>query len=308
MENEVRDGFLVSKKRQELWNVQKEILSYFDNFCAKNNIRYFVADGTLLGAVRHKGYIPWDDDIDLYMFREDYNKLLLLEKYFSNNTYFLQSSFNDKLVRSHIQVRKNNTTCLLKGDFKTKHNCGIFIDIFPIDKVPIDKEERRNFYNHIKKYYKKIEMPNKKVGINKKHLACIYNTFIYPFRYFFYKLKILIMGGKKRVLNNFDNLCNKYNDSDSKLIACVSFNSMISNYDMVFNISDYKSTIDLPFEELKVKCPIGYKSILEREYGNYMVFKKGENAHGDMFFDINKDYKYYLKKNRKDFIKLFKPF
>ena len=308
MKEEIRDGFVVSIERKKLWNVQKEILNYFDNFCSKHNIRYFVADGTLLGAVRHKGFIPWDDDIDLYMFREDYNKLLSLEKKCSNETYFLQSSFNDKLMRSHIQIRKNNTTCLLKGDYKTKHHCGIFIDVFPIDKVPVDKGERIIFYDKLKKYYKKIEMPTKKAGFNKKKLSFIYNTFIFPIISFLYNIKILLLGGKKNVMKHFDNLCSKYNKTNSNLVSCVSFNSMISSYDMVFEIDDFKDIVELPFEELKVKCPIGYESILKVEYGDYMVYKKGGSAHGDMFFDVDKDYRYYLKKKRKDFIELFKPF
>ena len=119
---------------------------------------------------------------------------------------------------------------------------------------------------------------------------------------------MLLLGGKKNVMKHFDNLCSKYNKINSNLVACVSFNSMISSYDMVFEIDDFKDIVELPFEELKVKCPIGYESILKVEYGDYMVYKKGGSAHGDMFFDVDKDYRYYLKKKRKDFIELFKPF
>ena len=308
MNDEIRDGFLVTKERKGLWNVQKEILDYFDNFCTKHKIRYFVADGTLLGTIRHKGYIPWDDDIDLYMFRDDYNKLLSLENKFSNNMYFLQSSFNDKIVRNHIQIRKNNTTCLLKGDFKAKYHCGIFVDIFPMDKVPSNKGERIKFYNHVKRYYNKITMPTKKAGF-KKHFVWIYNLFMFPLISFLYKLKILLMGGKLHVLKRFDSICSKYNKNDSKYVTCVSFNSIDQRYyNIVFDINDFRDIVELPFEDIKVKCPVGYDSILKNEYDDYMVFKVGENAHGNMFFDIDKDYKYYLKKSRKEFINLFKPF
>ena len=70
--NEVREGFFVSSMMKRAWAAQIEVLEEFEKMCKENNIRYFAAYGTLLGAVRHGGFIPWDDDIDIWMLREDY--------------------------------------------------------------------------------------------------------------------------------------------------------------------------------------------------------------------------------------------
>ena len=74
--DEIRDGFLVTQSRKKIWNKSLEIWSVLDRICQKYNIRYYADYGTLLGAVRHKGFIPWDDDLDFVMFRQEYERFL----------------------------------------------------------------------------------------------------------------------------------------------------------------------------------------------------------------------------------------
>ena len=80
-QEEVRDGYLVSAKMKALWAIQLDLLNEFDRVCKKYDLRYILEFGTLLGAIRHKGFIPWDDDLDVSMLREDYDKLMALIRY-----------------------------------------------------------------------------------------------------------------------------------------------------------------------------------------------------------------------------------
>lgn len=114
--------------------VQAEILEKFADFCEEKDLSYQLFGGTLLGAIRHKGFIPWDDDIDIAMARDDYEKLLKLWDNKQNKKYFLQNQYTDpEYHRLFSRLRKNGT--LFKQD-KYKHldiHHGIFIDIFPLD-------------------------------------------------------------------------------------------------------------------------------------------------------------------------------
>lgn len=137
---------------KKLHEVQVEILDEIDKICKENNINYFLVAGTLLGAVRHKGFIPWDDDVDIGMLREDYNKFkeLCLNSDVLNKKYFLHSLETDENYwLPFMKVRKNNTTF---GEKFIKHldtHKGIFVDIFPYDNVKYEN----NFFQKIRSFF-----------------------------------------------------------------------------------------------------------------------------------------------------------
>ena len=126
---------LTNEQRNVLKNTQLELLDEFKNFCDTHNLRFYLFGGTLLGAIRNNGFIPWDDDIDVCMPRDDYNKFL--EFYKENDKYFLQSTQTDKYYFYHfVKLTKKNT---VYDEFMTQHlktKKGIFIDIFPINGYP----------------------------------------------------------------------------------------------------------------------------------------------------------------------------
>lgn len=121
---------------KKLQGVLLELLSVIDQVCAENNLRYYLFYGTLLGAVRDGGFIPWDDDADIVMPREDYEKLLSLPVSKWPDGYFLQSPYSEKYGRfAFAKLRKNGTTCIDPHHRHIKMHQGIFIDIFPLDNV-----------------------------------------------------------------------------------------------------------------------------------------------------------------------------
>ena len=119
LEEEVRCGYTVSVEMKKLWAVELDLLAEFDRVCRKHGLTYFVDSGTLLGAVRHKGFIPWDDDIDVAMFREDYRKLPRIAAQEFQHPYFFQTPFTDPgLVMGGSRLRNSDTTLI--SDFENQ--------------------------------------------------------------------------------------------------------------------------------------------------------------------------------------------
>jgi lipopolysaccharide cholinephosphotransferase len=134
MENIDNHSYDVQKN---LWKVEQEILDVIHNVCEKNNLRYSLAYGTLLGAVRHHGFIPWDDDVDIMMPRDDYEKLKNIWKECAPENYILEDyHICHEYSNNFAKVRKDNTTFLqLESERNKSYHKGIFVDIFPFDRV-----------------------------------------------------------------------------------------------------------------------------------------------------------------------------
>lgn len=129
-----------------LQKTQIEILNVIDRVCRENNLHYSLYAGTLLGAVRHKGFIPWDDDLDICMSREDYNRFFTAWNQEKPEGYILQNKENTPaFTQSFTKIRKDHTTFLQSEKEANAYHTGIFVDIFPIDRIP-DGKVYRIFY------------------------------------------------------------------------------------------------------------------------------------------------------------------
>lgn len=148
-EEEIRCNYTISKKMKEVWAIELDLLNEIIRVCVKYDIRYYAIGGTLLGAIRHEGFIPWDDDIDIAMSREDYDKLCLVAQKEICEPYFCQTIQSDYGSRPFIRVRNSQTTGIQRQEVGSKvpYNQGIFIDIFPWDNIPEDKLLR---YKYVK--------------------------------------------------------------------------------------------------------------------------------------------------------------
>ncbi len=122
------------------------MLDEVERICKANGLKYFADSGTLIGAIRHEGYIPWDDDIDLVMLREDYDKFVQIAPDWLKEDLVLQTVYTEKnYLSGHAQIRNSKTCGCNEEDKKAGYNCGIFIDIFPLDGMPKTEKERKSW-------------------------------------------------------------------------------------------------------------------------------------------------------------------
>lgn len=274
-------NFIVSTKRKKIWQKELDILEKIIQICEKNNIQYSLSGGSLLGAVRHQGYIPWDDDIDIIMKRKEYNNFLNIAEKEFKYPYFIQYYKTEKnYIRGHAQIRNSETTAILENE-NDCFNKGIFVDIFPLDNVPDNNLIKNIFLKNI--ILKKRIIMIKKSKSNKN-------------------LKDMIKGIIKRRFNlekliyKYEKYIQKYNNKKTKQSGAIGY----LPYEFKYDNSWFENYIELPFEYLNVKCIKDYDKLLTRQYGNYMEIPKDKNGnkHGNILFDTEKSYKEYEKEKK----------
>lgn len=289
LEPETRNGYYISADMKKVWAVEMQLLKKLLEVCEKHHLRIWAEGGTLLGAVRHHGYIPWDDDIDMAMLREDYDKLQAIAKEEFKAPYFFQSGYTDLFPSGMTKLRMDGTAAIEKNRIHRKHHHGIFIDLFPLDTMPDNYQEMQVFINTSNILHRDII------------LYCDYHfTFPYskPKMYaLLNKIKIKIKGFHK-VFGEYDNFVKKYNNQDHGNVSLISW---LYNDHYLRRKDWYKDTLYTPFENIMIPIPIDYHKILSKQYGdNYMTPLHSPAMHeGFEFISANVSYKeaYHIIKN-----------
>lgn len=235
----------------EMHQLLLRMLECIHEYCIANNIRYSLGGGTLLGAIRHKGFIPWDDDVDIMMPRPDYERFLegFQGKY---EHYVLQHWKNDKDYPLLYAKVYDNRTCLVGG----KYIKGIYVDVFPIDGLPpVRKQKVYWCWYRISSLFERIPMMSfGRMSWKQK----MFTVITYPIWRFIPTYKF--MGCTEKYLL-------KYPFESSEHAGCT-----LGNYGMAeFMVSDtFKKYIDVNFERLRLKAIAAYDEYLTKHYGDYM--------------------------------------
>ena len=276
LDEEVRCGYTVTNKMKEVWAVEIDLLMEFNRVCEKAGIKYYIDAGSLLGAVREQGFIPWDDDIDLVMFRDEYEKLLTVAQYEFKEPYFFQTPYTEKgYWRGHAQMRNSLTTAIVdneKGMYT--FNQGIFLDIFILDGVHGDcsmVEKQKKEALSVQKKERIMRQGQISLGTKARLLRTFYKVV-----------------GKKHIdfYREWENIIKRYSVNECENVAPLGF--VFETEKRIRNRHLYDKTVWLPFEFIKVPAPVGYDEFLTRRYGNYMEPAKIPTTHGGMFFDTDK--------------------
>lgn len=273
--------------------VQMDMLNEFARVCEQNKLSYCAFYGTLLGTVRHRGYIPWDDDVDLAMPRKDYDKLVKIAPTVFREKYFFQTPENDAgcFYGGYGKLRNSNTTGL---EEKNKgHNCnqGIWIDVFPLDNVLANETRKRKQSKEIQ-YYQRILMKK-----------------TYP------KIRVLWdlepkQEQKYYILGKFYSrtfLCKKlyetivnYEGELSDKIAVLTRYQGKEEYSE-YDRADFSYIIYNQFENITIPIPNGFEACLRQDYGeNFLIYPEEElrHPHHRAIFDIEKSYIDYIVENK----------
>ena len=287
LEEEVRDGYHVSDKMKKTWAVEIDLLEHFKRACSQHHLTYYADSGTLLGAVRHHGFIPWDDDIDLVMKRSDYNKLIEIAPGEFKKPYFLQSAHSEVVPRGYARLRNDNTTAITAYDLDKDIHHGIFIDIFPLDNLPDDEQERNKWLKKITFFHKII-----RAGVSKrtgKHETLLNNILICICR------GVIACFGYAGAMQRYEKLCSRYNDRDTEYISYPAYSKGKKKH--IWESACFNSSHEVPFEYTTIMIPDQYDSRLRTEYGDYMTPVRAGTTHGNVIFEPEIPYKDYLKEH-----------
>lgn len=248
---------------------QLEVLKEVDAICRKEGIRYFLMYGTLLGAIRHKGFIPWDDDLDIGMIRSDYERFMKCAQELLGDEYFLQNGSTEKNGHRHIaRIRVNGTLYEESVDSHRKGHHGIFIDIFPVDNVSSNKFAR-DVSHLIRQVFFVIQLRKQGCHVVFKRYAYIISALFLPFA----SVSFLKKWIQKSAV--------KLEGVDTGLMASLFSPYSIGKIDRELFSSDcYLKLKKIPFEGMDYSVPEKYHDILTQIYGDYMTLPPEEERQG----------------------------
>ena len=289
----MRSGFIVTSQRKKIWNAQIGMIKELDRICKKHNLKWFADSGTLLGAVRHQGFIPWDSDVDIVMFRPDFEKFIqvalkeLPEYYFLEvwRNYFLEwegnsaysNNPNFKFVSSKevaperwkpdwpkFRIRDKRTTFDVNKPYRKFQS--IWIDIFPLDSVPPFKDKTQAINFEISRELLAAALHPDWINYaiqNKLRLLISYDELK--------KFLALPFHQRGRLAEEFALKTFTPSEYVARTVYYIHTKNTGEPQYPPHKLEWFKETIYLPFEKIIVPAPVGYDGFLKNYYGDWRI-------------------------------------
>jgi phosphorylcholine metabolism protein LicD len=278
---ETRQGHHISKEMKSVWAVSMDMAMKLIDVCRRHGLRCFMDSGTLLGAVRHKGFIPWDDDIDFVMLRKDYDQLLKIASDEFQYPYFFQTTYSDKdYYRGHAQLRRQDTTSLSLSELDYGYCKGIDIDIFVLDgyiENPVKRFFHRTYTMLLKKSirgYLSKPADNKRVG---KKLISAFSKLLYK------------MIDYRRAFRHYENMFRMVDADKCERVSVSAYR--YSSHKRIRRRRSYDQMVDMEFEGLLFPAPNDTDDALRCYFGpGYMTPQQLPTAHGEKYMDASTPY------------------
>ena len=256
---------------KEVWRVELDIIKELDRICKKHDLKYVMDWGTLLGAVRHKGFIPWDDDMDVAMLREDYEKLKEIAPSELPEYYMFQNAYNDGIMTNFAKIRDSRTTAIEFPQLDPSINQGMYIDIFPIDDVPEDKDTDTRAILMQKEMIGVITHPATIVKLMQEgaQTALPYDMLI-----------AFIKSDPVEVFRYYEQFCLAQAGTSDYVDSLV---GQIGRRRKPCKKVWYENPVYLTFEDLLLPAPAEYEEVLKLRYGDYMKIPENKGGHGALY-------------------------
>lgn len=262
---------------RKLQLVELDILKDFICICKKYNLEYFATGGTAIGALRHKGFIPWDDDIDVCMLRDDYNQFMKVAPLEFGNKYIFMDANTESAYPLMFGKMIKKGTRFIEADYQqANYPLGIFIDIFPYDKTPMDFKQRKKIIRktwriarmHVLTLMNNPNLPDSCTGIPKKivEVLCKIIHII---------LKLFHITPQK-TYKNYLKWATSCPETSSDLYIDYSY---ITGENLMIQSKTSFPTIEVPFEDITISLVRDYDRFLRLEYGDYMELPPEEKRH-----------------------------
>ena len=285
LEPEIRAGVEVSAEMKAAWKVLLDMLEEFIRICEKHDLKYCLDGGTMLGAIRHKGFIPWDDDVDVSLPRTDFQKFLEVAKRELKPPLFLQYGTTDPEHFQGFACIRNNLTSGIDMYWVRagkRHSMGIGIDIFPFDYIP----EKTSDLKWV--FWRNCQISRLYRFVFSRNLTGWRKWIVRPCFILLYKLI-----GNKRLTKWRDRNFAAYTDANAPRYGNLAF--QVGNERGFFRKEVFKERVKVSFEYIEAYVPIGYEEYLTHLYGaNWREPIRGAGSHEVLVIDTKQPYKKLL--------------
>lgn len=252
----------ITNNTKEVQKIALGILKYVDNVCRENNINYSLAGGTLLGAIRHKGFIPWDDDIDIMMLRPEYEKFLkIMDEDAKTNKKYKALHYSDNCPNYFYRFAKvvDLDTSVSESTFIIPKDLGVYVDIFPVDGINIKNAKKTInktlFYSRMLAHASMFKVNRNNIKTSK---YLVKKFILFPYAKLF---------GAKHWMKKHEDYIKKFNVD--KFEFSIAYSGCYREKDIIPR-SDFNEYTELEFENCKFFSIKNYEAYLANLYGNYM--------------------------------------